>query len=137
MSRNLPSQSDRQFGLSFSPFMRALTTPILAGPRRCHVVVTDDRLLVVMGAGGWAFSAAVPRSSITQVDRVTGPVWAWGAHGWQGRWLVNGSSRGLVQITIEPDGRGSCLGFPIKLRQLTVSLDEPDQFVSALAQYST
>jgi len=87
MSQTMPPESDRRFGLSFSPFMRALTTPILAGPRRCQVVVTHDQLSVVMGAGGWAFSAAVPRSSITQVDRVTGPVWAWGAHGWQGRWL--------------------------------------------------
>jgi hypothetical protein len=134
MSQDVPSQSERRFGLSFSPFMAALTTPLLAGPRRCHVVVTDDRLAVVMGAGGWAFSATVPRSSITQVNRATGPVWSWGAHGWQGRWLVNGSSRGLVQITIQPSGRGACLGFPIKLRQLTVSLDEPDEFVAAVTQ---
>ncbi len=89
-----------------------------------------------MGAGGWAFAGAVPRSFITQVNRVTGPVWAWGAHGWRGRWLVNGSSTGLVQVSIEPAGHGRCLIFPIKLRQLTLSLDEPDQFVAALAEQS-
>jgi hypothetical protein len=89
-----------------------------------------------MGAGGWAFSGIVPRSSITEVKRVTGPVWAWGAHGWRGRWLVNGSANGLVQVSIEPTARGHCLFFPVKLRQLTVSLDEPDEFVAALVPHS-
>jgi hypothetical protein len=123
-----------RFDLSFSPFMRAVMTPLLAGPRHSHVVVTSDRILVEMGAGGWAFKGTVPRSSITRVERLTGPVWAWGAHGWGGRWLVNGSANGLVQVSIEPTARGYCLLFPVKLRQLTVSLDEPDQFVAALAQ---
>jgi hypothetical protein len=127
-------QSDhRQFRLSFSAWMRVLTTPLLAGPRRCHVEVTSDQLSVTMGVGGWAFYGSVPRSSVTQVNRVDGPVWSWGAHGWRGRWLVNGSARGLVQVSMDPAGRGHCLGFPIKLRQLTVSLDEPDEFVAALA----
>jgi hypothetical protein len=135
MSQYVLSQSDGRFGLSFSPFMTAVMTPMLAGPRRCHVVVTPDRLSVEMGTGGWAFSGTVPRSSITRVVRVTGPVWAWGAHGWRGRWLVNGSSRGLVQITIKPAASGRCLMFPITLRELTVSLDEPDQFVAALGEH--
>ncbi len=63
-----------------------------------------------------------------------GPVWAWGAHGWRGRWLVNGSARGLVRLTIQPAGGGRCLMFPIALRQLTLSLEEPEQFIAALAE---
>ena len=122
----------RRFQLSFSPFMRILTTPILAGPRRCQVALEVDRLSVTMGAGGWAFSADVPLSSVGEVARISGPVWAWGAHGWRGRWLVNGSSSGLVRISIQPAALGRCLIMPIKLTELTVSLDEPDEFVAAI-----
>jgi hypothetical protein len=86
-----------------------------------------------MGAVGWAFAAEVPRASIIDVTRATGPVWAWGAHGWRGRWLVNGSGRGLVRLTIDPRARGRSLGVPIKLRELTLSIDDPDGFVEALS----
>ncbi len=120
--------------MSFNLFMRLLMTPMLCGPRRCHVVLTTDRLEVTMGVGAWAFSAAVPRSSITACTRVSGPVWAWGAHGWRGRWLINGSSRGLVRLSIDPRAHGRCLGFPLKVNELTLSLEHPDDFVAALAR---
>jgi len=61
-------------------------------------------------------------------------VWAWGAHGWRGRWLVNGSANGLVQVTIDPPQHGRCLVFAIRVRQLTLSLDDPDGFVAVLNQ---
>jgi hypothetical protein len=35
-------------------------------------------------------------------------------------------------MTIEPVGRASCLGFPIKLRGLTLSLEDPDGFIAAV-----
>lgn len=119
----------RVFSLSFNRLMRVLMTPMLAGPRRCRVSVRPDQIEVAMGAGGWAFAARVPRSSIAGMARVSGPVWGWGAHGWRGRWLVNGSSRGLVRLTIDPAGRARCLAVPAKLRELTLSLDDPDSFV--------
>lgn len=133
MSRDAgPSPVGGKFELSFNAFLRIVMTPILCGPRRCNVVLTGDRLEVTMGIGGWAFSAAVPRSSITGATRVAGPVWAWGAHGWRGRWLVNGSSRGLVQVSIDPRARGRCLFVPLKVKELTLSLEQPDEFVAAL-----
>jgi hypothetical protein len=118
--------------LSFSRPMRVLMTAILAGPRQCRVSLESDRLRVTMGPGGWAFAANMPRSSIVGVERRSGRVWAWGAHGWRGRWLVNGSSRGLVRITIDPAARARCLLFPIKLRELTLSLEDPDALLAAL-----
>jgi hypothetical protein len=121
------------FHLSFNRPMRVLMTPMLAGWHRCHVTLDPDQLTVRMGAGAWAFDARIPRSSITEVARVNGPVWGWGAHGWRGRWLVNGSSRGLVRVGIEPGGHGRCTVFPVGLRELTLSLDDPDGFVEAFA----
>ncbi|MGZ4672507.1 MAG: hypothetical protein ACXVH5_04475 [Ilumatobacteraceae bacterium] len=125
-----------KFQISFNKFMRVVMTPILAGPRHCHVELTADRLKVKMGMAGWAFSAALPRSSVTDAKRATGPVLGWGAHGWRGQWLINGSSQGLVRVSIAPAGRGRCLIIPVKVRRLTLSLEEPDQFIAALAQRS-
>jgi len=127
-------RSPAQFTISFTNWMRVLMAAVLAGPRHCAVTVSSDHLDVHMGVGGWAFATSVHRSSIVDVRRVNRPVWAWGAHGWRGRWLVNGSGDGLVQVTIDPPQHGRCLVFAIKLRQLTLSLDDPDGFVAALNQ---
>jgi hypothetical protein len=125
-------QSD-EFQFSYNAFIRLLMTPMLLGPRHSYVRVDDDRVSVRMGLGGWAFASRVPRSSLTEVQRIAGPVLGWGVHGWRGLWLVNGSSKGLVRMTIDPRARGHCLGFPLRIRQLTVSLADPDGFVRAVS----
>jgi hypothetical protein len=122
-----------QFQFSYNAFIRVLMIPMLLGPRHSTVQVDDDRISVRMGFGGWGFTAAVPTVSITEVKRVAGPVLGWGVHGWRGLWLVNGSSKGLVRMTIEPRAPGHCLGFPLRIRQLTVSLADPDGFVKAVS----
>lgn len=122
-----------QFQFSFNKFMRVVMTPLLTGPRHCHVNLTSDRLDVKMGMGAWAFSTTLPRSSVVDAKRVTGPVLGWGAHGWRGQWLINGSSQGLVRVSIDPTGRGRCLFVPVKVKRLTLSLEEPDQFIAALS----
>jgi hypothetical protein len=122
-----------EFQFSYNSFIKVLMLPMLVGPRYSRVRLDDDRISVRMGLGGWAFAAKVPRSSITEVRRVNGPVLGWGVHGWRGQWLVNGSSKGLVRMTIEPRARGRCLGFPLRIRQLTLSLADPDGFVSKVS----
>ena len=122
-----------EFSFSWSRFLRIFMTVLLAGPRHSSIRVGTDSVIVKMGAGGWTFSADVPRSSITEVSQISGPVWAWGAHGWKGRWLVNGSSDGLVRLALEPPVRGRTLGFPLRVRELTVSLADPDDFVRTVS----
>lgn len=122
-----------EFPFSYNPFIRVLMTPMLLGPRHSTVRIDDARVSVRMGVGGWAFAARVPRSSITEAMRIAGPVLGWGVHGWRGLWLVNASSRGLVRMTIEPRSRGRCLLFPLRIRQLTVSLADADGFVRAVS----
>lgn len=108
-------------------------TPMLAGPRHSTIVVAEDSVVIRLGLAGWTFAATVPRSSITAANQVSGPVWGWGAHGWRGRWLVNGSGTGLVRLTIEPGARGRVLGFPVRVGELTLSLADPEGFVSAVS----
>ncbi len=103
------------------------------GRRFSHVVVDDAQVHVAMGFG---FRATVPRASITAASPYTGRILGWGAHGWRGKWLVNGSSHGIVAISISPQGRGHVLGFPVKLRLLLVSVTEPDQLIAELSAYT-
>ena len=107
-------------------------TMLAAGPRQCRVSVWPDRVHVAMGLRGWAFATTMAPSAIVEAAQASGPVWAWGAHGWRGRWLVNGSSRGLVRLTLSPPQPGRCLGFPLKVRQLTLSLDDPAGLLEVL-----
>jgi len=82
---------------------------------------------------GWAFHATIDRSSIGEVVPYEGRITAWGAHGWRVRWLVNGSSDGVVVLRFDPPQRARVLMFPIRrLRELAVSVENADQFVATL-----
>lgn len=101
------------------------------GRRFSHLDVDDTHLAVQMGYG---FRALIPRSAISNVRPWSGRVWGWGVHGWKGRWLVNGSSHGIMVLDIEPPVRAKVLLIPITLRELAVSLEDPDAFVAAVSR---
>lgn len=108
--------------------MRWLAWPF--GGAHGAAVVDDTGVTVRYGV---MFRGTVPRSSITRVARFDGKVYSWGVHGWRGRWLVNGSSHGIVVLALEPRQRAHVMGWPIRLRELAISLDDPDGFVAGLA----
>jgi hypothetical protein len=120
------------FSLSFSRGMRLMLTAMFAGPRHSRVYLAADSMTVRMGWHGWAFSAVIPRSSIAEVQPYSARVLSWGAHGWRGQWLVNGSSRGLVRLRLSPSAPGRCLVLRIRIRELIVSLEDPTGFISAV-----
>lgn len=99
------------------------------GRRVSSVVIDADAALVRMG---WAFRADIPRRSIVSAEPDDGPVWGWGVHGWRGTWLVNGSSHGLVRITIDPPVRARVCGLPARLTTLRVSVSDRDAVLAAL-----
>jgi hypothetical protein len=82
---------------------------------------------------GWGFRGTIPLSSIKNAEPNDDRVYAWGVHGWRGRWLVNGSSNGMVELTIDPPVRAHVAGVPIKLRTLWVSVTDPDALIAAVA----
>jgi hypothetical protein len=65
--------------------------------------------------------------------------WTRGVHGGSGQWLVNGSSDGLVELSIEPPcytARSfSHLFVKAKVNALRLSLVDPDGFIAELAAH--
>jgi hypothetical protein len=106
-----------------------------AGHGVSGVAVDTGEIRVRMGS----FKLDIPRSSVRSVQRSRAKVGGTtGVHGRRGRWLVNGSAEGLAELTIDPPVRISPsidtlfgLG-PSQVRQLTLSLDDPDGFVAAV-----
>ena len=100
------------------------------GRRFSAVVVADGAVSVRMG---WAFTSHIPTASIVSAvaDDDAG-VWGWGVHGWRRRWLVNGSSSGLVRIDIDPPARAHIGFVPVQLAVLRVGVEEPDVLIDAL-----
>ena len=118
----------RRFPIRFTGLSRAMIALGLS-PNRSWVEVGDDLLRVRMS---WAFSLDAPLVNVRDARPDTGRVGGWGVHGWRGRWLVNGSSSGLVRIDLSPPVRGRMGPIPIGIRQLRVSVEDPDGLVAAL-----
>jgi hypothetical protein len=109
---------------------RVLLTVLGLGRRFSSIDVDDTTLRVRMG---WGFRATIPRATITSAMPNAATPISRGAHGWRGRWLVNGAGRGLVTFTIDPPARGRCVGVPIHIHELTVSASAPTELIGALA----
>lgn len=92
-------------------------------------MLDDESLRVRMG---FSFRAEIPRPSIKSVNPFSGLALGIGVHGWRGQWLVNGSTRSLVTIEIDPPAPAKVLGIPVRLRILQVSIESPEQFMAAL-----
>jgi hypothetical protein len=122
------SENDQTFAILYGVW-RPLLVVLGMGPRFSAVALGAEELHVKMG---WAFRARIPRSAITGASRREGRVGGVGVHGWRGRWLVNGSMEGIVGIDVDPPARAVATGFPVHLRYLSLSLENPDAFVTAL-----
>ena len=120
----------RHFDIDYSRGNKFFMGLIGVGPRFSGVVIDDQQVSVRMG---WGFQAHIPLAGIQRVGSTVRPFFAWGAHGWRGRWLVNGSSKGIVALEIDPPARGWAIGFPLRLRVVYISLADPDGFITALA----
>lgn len=118
----------RRYAFRFGA-LRPLLSLLGMGPSVSSLELTAERLRVRMG---WAFRAELPRAAIRSCTPSPGPVGGIGVHGWRGRWLVNGATSGLVELTFEPAQRALVLGVPVKLTFLRVSLADPDALVAEL-----
>ena len=118
----------RRFPIRFTGLNRALAVLGIV-PSRSDVTVDDGTVVVRFG---WAFHATIDRRDVATVALDDSRVWGWGAHGWRGEWLVNGSSSGIVRVELDPPGRALVIGVRVRLRVLRVAVDDPDGLVAAL-----
>lgn len=116
------------FPIRFSRAGRAMAL-LGMGPAVSDIEVGESAVWVRMG---WAFRSSFDRSQVASVATDTDRVLGWGVHGWRGTWLVNGSSRGLVRIELEPAAKARVVGFPVRLTKLRVSVDDPTGLIEHL-----
>ena len=82
-------------------------------PSRCYVDVDDTHVRVRMGM--W-FELDTERSVVRSAEPDHERVLGWGVHGWRDRWLVNGSSSGIVRLTLDPSARAWMGPVPLRVR---------------------
>lgn len=120
--------------LRYDPWFLPLLTPLGMGPKQSDIRVEGGNLHVSMG---WGFKATIPLSSVKDAQPAHQRFFSAGVHGRRGRWLVNGSTRGIVELTIDPPVRAHTAGIPITLRTLWVSVTDPDALIAAVAASPT
>ena len=98
--------------------------------RWCYLELGPDVVSVRMG---WAFRTAVRRQSIVALTRGA-DVLSIGVHGWSGRWIINGAGGPIVAVAIDPVARGWLVVWPVRVRELRVSVDDPAALIAALAR---
>ena len=81
---------------------------------------------------GWAFRSRFPRSAVASTSPLDIRPLSRGVHGFGGRWLVNGSGRGILSIQLNPVQRAYLMGVPVRLRELLVSVTERPALAAAL-----
>ena len=136
-----PPSGVRWFTISYGDDWSARITDSMdrllfrAGRGVSRVEVDAAQIRVRMGS----FRLDIPRGSVRAIGRSWAKVGhTTGVHGGRGRWLVNGSAEGLVELAIDPPCRvfpsiDTMYGLgPSRVKQLTVSLDDPDGFIAAV-----
>ena len=120
-----------RFPIRFSSGNGILFRGLLISPSGSFVELDADTIHVRLG---WAFSARIPRRLVKKAGPGKPPTirFTAGAHGWAGRWLVNGAPDGIVDVELTEPVRAAVSGFPIRLKVLAVSLEDPDRFLAAL-----
>jgi hypothetical protein len=119
------------FPISFDGWYRVLSSIIGLLPSSSYLDVDGEQVQVRMG---WAFSSRFPRSAVVSVSELGRRPVSRGVHGFAGRWLVNGSGRGVASIQLEPRQRAYVLGIPVRLKLLMVSVAEPSALAAALGK---
>lgn len=100
------------------------------GPRFSSIEVTPSHLRVRMGF--W-FAVTIDRNAISAVRRERDMFWSVGVHtSFRGTWIVNGSPRNTVMMTIDPPAQGRSAGFRVKVKTLALSPADPDALIRAL-----
>jgi len=120
----------RSFAIRYSRWLRWPFVVLGMGPRRSGVELDGAWLTVRMGP--W-FRARIPRACVTDPRLEPDVWWAIGVHtDFRGTWLVNGSAKGIVSVTLEPPAEATAIGFHVRPKRLALGLEDPEGFIAAL-----
>jgi hypothetical protein len=117
-----------QTELRYERWYVLLSTPLGLGPSTSEVRLEDGTLHVKMG---WAFDAHIPVASIVRAEASDERAFTAGVHYSNGRWLVNGSRKGLVALTIEPPVQAKVPLRTVALSSLVLSVTDPEALIAA------
>jgi hypothetical protein len=109
--------------IRYSKIWSWLLTILLLPPRFSYIEIDGDKVRIRMG---YAFRARFSRGDISVVG-TNRPVVSIGAHGWRGRWLVNGAHRPIGKIGFALPIKARVLGVAVEVRELLVSVDDVAQ----------
>ncbi|QUR67668.1 hypothetical protein [Mycobacterium spongiae] len=121
-------------GIRYDRWFLPLAVPLGLGPNNSDLRFESGHLHVKMG---WAFAADIPLTSITKAEATNARVYAAGVHFGFGHWLVNGSRKGLVDLTIDPPAQATMWKKSLTVRHLRLSVTDPDAFVAACMSTTT
>lgn len=119
-----------QTELRFDRWYLPLAVPVGLGPKNSELQVDGGNLHVKMG---WAFLADIPLASIKSAEPANTRAYTAGVHYASGRWLVNGSGKGLVKLKIDPAAQAKVWKRSVTVSELWISVTDPDAFVAACA----
>lgn len=119
----------KRFPILFDEEYKFLSSSLFIPPSKCFVEINGLEVQVQMS---WAFRCRFPKTSVISTEKLDKQPLSRGVHGFAGRWLVNGSGRGILTINLTPVQRGYVMGFPVRLKQLMVSVAEPLQLATYL-----
>ena len=120
----------RRFPIAFERAYAIVSAGLLIFPSSSYVEIDGGQVSVRMG---WAFRSTFERARVTGTELLGERVrFTRGVHGFNGRWLVNGAGDGVLVIRLAPPARGYVMGFPVRLREILVSVDEPSGLARAL-----
>lgn len=125
----MASMGIKRFSIRFDPWYAMLSSILLLPPSNAYVEMNGEEVRVQMG---WAFRSRFPRTAVASAAKADEKPLSRGVHGFAGRWLVNGSGRGILTINLAPAQRGYVMGFPVRLRRLMVSVAEPEALAATL-----
>jgi len=123
----------KRFPIRFDAWYRVLSSALFLPPSSSYVEVNDVEVRVQMS---WAFRSHFLKTAVASVAETNERPLSRGVHGFAGRWLVNGSGQGILAINLIPAQRGYVMGFPVRLKQLMVSVVEPAALAAELQSSS-
>lgn len=120
-----------RYPILFDKWYQILSTLCFLPPSGSYIEVNGEKIHVRMG---WAFRATFPKSAIVSFKTSDFRPLSRGVHGFSGKWLVNGAGHPLLSIEFAPEQKAFVLGFPVRLKQLWISLENPSALAKSLKE---